>query len=98
MLIVRNPKKKIEKYRKFSMDQIKLLWRQKFNTYSVIMASVFLGISWNFLTTSTNFLLIKGSQFLNIFSPVQVGVLLLFWIISGTGVGVFVAYVVDRLT
>jgi hypothetical protein len=60
------------------------------------MASVFLGISWNFLSTSTyNF--IKGSQFLDIFSPLQVGVLLLVWIISGTGFGVGVAYIVDRL-
>lgn len=32
------------------------------------------------------------------FSPVQVGILLLVWIISGTGLGVIVAYVVDRVT
>lgn len=50
--VIRNPKKKIEKYRRFSIEQVKLLWRQKFNTYSVIMSSVFLGISWNFLSTS----------------------------------------------
>jgi len=31
------------------------------------------------------------------FSPVQVGILLLVWIVSGTGFGVGVAYVVDRL-
>lgn len=90
VLIIRNPKKKIEKYRKFSFEQVKLLWRQKFNTYSVIMASVFLGISWNFLSTS--------SQFLDMFNPLQVGVLLLVWILSGTVFGVGVAYVVDRLT
>lgn len=35
---------------------------------------------------------------MEIFSPLQVGVLLLVWIVSGTGFGVGVAYVVDRLT
>jgi hypothetical protein len=61
------------------------------------MASVFLGTSWNFLSTS-KIIITLGSQFLLMFNPVQVGVLLLVWIISGTGFGVGVAYVVDRLT
>lgn len=37
-------------------------------------------------------------MFLTIFNPLEVGVLLLVWISSGTCFGIGVAYVVDRLT
>lgn len=75
------------------------MWKQKFNTYSVIMASVFLGMSWNFLSSSKNFFNnFIASIFLDIFSPLQVGILLIIWISSGTIFGVAVAYAVDKIS
>ena len=53
-LVVKNkPKVLMEKYRTISCKQIKQLWKYKFNTYSVIMSSVFLGVSWTFIYDST---------------------------------------------
>ena len=32
---------------------MKTLWKYKYNTYAVAMASVFLGVSWTFLNSRT---------------------------------------------
>ena len=43
------PKIPIEKYKSISLKQIKQLWKHKYNTYLIVMSSVFLGLSWSFL-------------------------------------------------
>ncbi len=52
MLVKNKPKKMVEKYRMVSFKQVKELWKYKYNTYSIIMSSVFLGLSWTFLSSS----------------------------------------------
>ena len=52
VLVKNKPKKMVEKYRMVSFKQVKELWKYKYNTYSIIMSSVFLGLSWTFLSSS----------------------------------------------
>jgi hypothetical protein len=55
VLVKNKPKVLMEKYRLANFKQVKELWKYKFNTYSIIMSSVFLGASWTFLSSSTSF-------------------------------------------
>lgn len=58
MIIVKNkPKVLLEKYKVVSLKQIKELWKYRYNTYAIIMSSVFLGVSWSFLSSCTSCLL-----------------------------------------
>jgi hypothetical protein len=50
--IKNKPKVLMEKYRMASLKQLKELWKYKYNTYTIIMTSVFLGASWTFLSSS----------------------------------------------
>jgi MFS family permease len=57
ILVKNKPKVLMEKYKIASFKQIKELWKYKFNTYSIIMSSVFLGVSWTFLSNSKHFVM-----------------------------------------
>lgn len=52
VLVKNKPKTLMEKYKSASLKQVKEMWKYKFNTYCIIMSSVFLGVSWTFLSSS----------------------------------------------
>lgn len=54
VLLVKNrPKVRIEAKKKVEWRHAKDMWRQKFTAYNIIMVSVFLGVSWTFLSQCT---------------------------------------------
>ena len=50
ILVKNKPKRLLEKYRTVSLKQMKELWKYRYNTYLIFMTSVFLGLSWTFLS------------------------------------------------
>jgi hypothetical protein len=52
ILVKNKPKVLLERYKTISIRQIRELWKYKYNTYLIIMSSVFLGLSWTYLSES----------------------------------------------
>ena len=50
ILVKNKPKVSIEPKIKVKWSHAKDLWRHKFTSYNIIMVSVFLGVSWAFLS------------------------------------------------
>lgn len=53
IIMVKNkPKVLMEKYKTISIRQLRELWKYRYNTYLILMSSVFLGLSWTYLSES----------------------------------------------
>lgn len=50
LLVKNHPKIRIESKKKVQWSHARDLWRQKFTAYNIVMVSVFLGVSWTFLS------------------------------------------------
>ena len=63
--IKNHPKKALQKIKPTNLKQLRYLWKHKYNTYTVVMASVFLGVSWSFLSSSKAIHLIQLMNYNN---------------------------------
>lgn len=50
--IKNHPKKIKENIKPINLRQFRYIWKNIYNTYTVVMTSVFLGVSWSFLSSS----------------------------------------------